>query len=347
MRGILAAILALIALWAPARAQEIRVTELPQQRLSVAPGEYSGITYLSGNRYAVVDDDLSGGGIVFFDIPVRADGRVRTARVRRTVPAGTASASVTGLDNEGVVFTGSSLYVSAEHDQSVREYDLDGFPTGRVLAVPADMDAKSIERNGGFEPLAFNSATGLFWTTTEFPLKRDTAPSRLHRLQSFDTTGTAGARFLYQTDEPAVTAAVASAAWAYVFGIPALTALPDGRLIVLEREVYVPHGKPKEILGAMFSRVKLYLVNPSGDPGAILPKQLLCSFETGIRVTAAGIDVTLANYEGMCLGPVLPDGRRTLILIADSQGGMSRLADKLGRRRLTNEFVKVLLLEIP
>ena len=336
-----------MALWAPARAQEIRVSELPQQRLSVVSGEYSGITYLSGDPYAVVDDDLPGGGIVFFDIPVRADGSVRAARVRRTVPAGTASASVTGLDNEGVVFTGSSLYVSAEQDQSVREYDLDGFPTGRALSIPADMDTKSIVRNGGFEPLAFNAATGIFWTTTEFPLRRDTAPSRLHRLQSFDTTGTAGARFLYQTDEPAVTAAAASAAWAYVFGIPALTALPDGRLIVLEREVYVPHGKPKEILQAMFSRVKLYLVDPSADgSGAILPKQLLCAFETGIRFTAAGIDVTLANYEGMCLGPVLPDGRQTLILIADSQGGMSRLADKLGRSRLTNEFVKVLLLTI-
>ena len=313
------------------------------------PGEYSGITYVSGDRYAVVDDGMPGGGIVFFDIPVRADGSVRTARVRRIVPAGTASASVSGLDNEGVVFTGSSLYVSAEHDQSVREYDLEGFPTGRALAVPADMDAKSIVRNGGFEPLAFHPETGRFWTTTEFPLKRDAASSRLHRLQSFDTTGTAGARCLYQMDEPAVTAAAASAAWAYVFGIPALTALADGRLIVLEREVYVPHGKPQEILKAMFSRVKLYLVDPSGacsgNPDAILPKQLLCSFDTGVDFTAAGIDVNLANYEGMCLGPDLPDGRQTLILIADSQGGMSRLAGKLGRSRLTNEFVKILLLD--
>jgi hypothetical protein len=146
-------------------------------------------------------------------------------------------------------------------------------------------------------------------------------------------------------DEPAKTAAEGKAAWAYVFGIPAITALDDGRLIVLEREVYVPYGQPKEILKTMFSRVKLYVVDPSGDPTEILPKQLLCSFETGVRMSAAGIDVALANYEGMCLGPVLPDGRNTLILIADSQGGMAQLAARLGRRQLTCEFVKVLLLE--
>jgi hypothetical protein len=36
----------------------------------------------------------------------------------------------------------------------------------------------------------------------------------------------------------------------------------------------------------------------------------------------------------MCLGPVLPDGRRTLVLIADSQRGSGGL---------TNEYVKVIL----
>ena len=74
-------------------------------------------------------------------------------------------------------------------------------------------------------------------------------------------------------------------------------------------------------------------------------KQLLCDFETRLVMTAAGIDVALANYEGMCLGPRLPDGRRCLILIADSQAGMASLATSIGRKQLTREFLKVLLLE--
>ena len=36
-------------------------------------------------------------------------------------------------------------------------------------------------------------------------------------------------------------------------------------------------------------------------------------------------DTRFANYEGMCLGPVLADGRQTLLLLSDSQAGMGRL----------------------
>ena len=51
-----------------------------------------------------------------------------------------------------------------------------------------------------------------------------------------------------------------------------------------------------------------------------------------LRFTTGALN--LANFEGMCLGPVLPDGRRTLVLIADSQKGSGGL---------TNEYVKVIL----
>ena len=107
----------------------------------------------------------------------------------------------------------------------------------------------------------------------------------------------------------------------------------------------MPVAEPKEVLARAFTNTKLYLVDPSDCPTAVLPKQLLCEFETRIVFTMAGIDIALANYEGMCLGPRLPDGRRYLLLIADSQAGMASLAAKIGRKTLTREFVKVLLLE--
>ena len=136
--------------------QPLRVTELPQQQLSVMPGQYSGIAWVSGDRYVVVDDKLPGGGIVFFDIPLQEDGTVRVGRVRRTVPEATTAAGVTGLDNEGMVYADGFFYVSAESDQSIREYDLDGTATGRTFSVPDDMGAAAIMRNGGFEALAWN-----------------------------------------------------------------------------------------------------------------------------------------------------------------------------------------------
>jgi len=39
----------------------------------------------------------------------------------------------------------------------------------------------------------------------------------------------------------------------------------------------------------------------------------------------------------MCLGPILPDGRQTLLLLADSQDGS---------QGLTGEYIRVLALDI-
>ena len=60
----------------------------------------------------------------------------------------------------------------------------------------------------------------------------------------------------------------------------------------------------------------------------MLEKKLLLSFNT--------YALNLADYEGMCLGPVLPDGTQLLLLIADSQGGMGGLV---------GEYLKVIKLQ--
>ncbi len=95
-------------------------------------------------------------------------------------------------------------------------------------------------------------------------------------------------------------------------GIPAMTALDDGRLVVLEREVYVP---TKNVLDPSFYDVRgianLYVVDPVHDTAGILRKNLLTTLDTNW--------MNLANYEGMCLGPTLSDGSRCLVLISDSQ----------------------------
>lgn len=301
-----------------------------QKTVSVASGQYSGITWLSGNRYAVVHDKLAGGGIVFFNIPISGDGTV--GNVSMETPSGTSTATGTSQDPEGVAWDGTHLYVSFEKDQTIREYDLDGVATGRSLAVPADLGrTKLSDTNGGFEALTYNAATQRLWTTTEKPLTRDDFLPRLHRFQSFDADGQPAGRYLYQMDAPA-RASVPSGA-TYVHGIPALAALDDGRLIVMEREVYVPPYQIKwdllPVMNEIFTATKLFLVDPASDGAGILRKQLLKSFQTGAS--------NLANYEGMCLGPTLANGRRCLVLIPDSQGGMGGL---------TGEYVRVITLSL-
>ena len=302
---------------------DLKADPLPQTPMDIESGEYSGITRISGNRYAVVDDNQKGGGIIFFSIPMDPAGIIGTVIMR---PAdGTKNASGNARDCEGIAFVPSTalLYVSTEN-QEIREYDLAGRETGNALRIPEDLGAENIETNRGFEALTYNDTTRLFWTTTESPLKTDTFLPRILRLQSFSADGEPGERFFYQTEEPTATSAGTAA---YVHGVPALAALDDGRLIVLEREVYVPNGGFWDKLTNSFTKTDLYLVDPVNDTAGILRKSLLCSFRTGA--------MDLANFEGMCLGPTLPDGTRTLLLIADSQNGSGGL---------TQEYVKVILL---
>ena len=294
---------------------------------SVGAGEYSGITYISGTQYAVVHDKLNGGGIVLYNIEINDDGTV--GAVSKSVPTGTSESGVTGMDNEGITYVSGSgtLFVSAEADQSIREYYMDGNPTGRSLTIPEDMAVGKISSNKGFESLTYNAATDLFWTTTESELAKDAANPGLLRLQSFGNDLKAANRYLYQMDAPSKTSEEAAAATSYVFGVPALAALDDGRIIVLEREVFVASGNYAEMAMNSFTTMKLYVVKPSADGSGILRKTLLKSFST------QPLSSNFANYEGMCVGPTLSDGSKTLVLIPDSQNGSSGL---------TKEYVKVI-----
>ena len=333
---------------------------VPSQQ-QVPAGQYSGITYLGGNRYAVVHDKLNGGGIVFFDIAITNNGKVASAKA--TVPAFTSGSKVTGRDNEGVAFVpaessyseaarasesgtiSGTLFVSAESNQSIVEYTLEGKETGRSLKVPSAFGKDKINSNNGFEALTYNALTKTFWTTTETPLKSDGKDSRLLRLQSFGSNLKAGKQYLYKMDAPVKSASEGAAARAYVHGVPALVALDDGSLIVLEREVYVPNGGLFAKALGSFTRTLLYVVTPAGTATSsaqksstsgvqkssssspeLLEKRLLVSFSTS--------SLNLANFEGMCLGPELPGGWHTLILIADSQDGSNGL---------TAEYIKVLV----
>lgn len=296
---------------------------------TVGSGEYSGITYLGGTTYAVVHDKLAGGGILFFDIPIDDTGVV--GEVSSSTPVGTSESTDTGRDNEGVAYVGSTgtLFVSSESDQAIREYDMTGRPTGRQLTVPDDLSLSSISSNKGFEALTYNETARLFWTITEGPLKKDAFMDRLLRLQSFGEDLLPGKRYLYCMDEPRATSDQSSSASSYVFGVSALAADDDGRVLVLEREVYVPNGSTISKALSSFTTAKIYAVHPEADTAGILRKSLVASFST------APLSGNFANYEGMCFGPVLGSGLRTLVLIPDSQNGSGGL---------TQEYVKVLTL---
>ena len=305
----------------------VKLTDMTTTSLKNVPsGQYSGITKVSDTRYAVVHDSANGGGIYFLDLSFGSGGSLKSCTC--TVPEGTSSGA-SSRDAEGIAYFAPSntLFVSFEGDQSILEYDMDGKPTGRSLAVPADMAPSKIGGNYGFEALDYNDNTELFWTTTEETLNADAdlarGGSQLLRLQSFGSDLKAKDRYFYLLDAPQKSA---SGARNYAFGVSDILALDDGKLLIMEREAFIPAGSDVggyvDILFNTVVYIRIYEVDPVHDAGGILNKRLVKDF------TINGA-LSFANYEGIGFGPTI-GGKQSVLMISDSQDRyMSVLQDWL------------------
>ncbi|MBR1446383.1 MAG: esterase-like activity of phytase family protein [Alloprevotella sp.] len=299
---------------------------LKQQKLkrwNIPAANYSGITHVRGNVYALVSDK-----------PRKADGASRllffsieqdtlTGRIVRveevawsdvltdtTSAASPSSLEAFAKDAEGVCFypERQTFFVTDEADQSIREFFANSEPTGRRLAVPAQFARDSIRSNRGFEALCYDASRHQFWTSTESPRPSD-EPLTL-RLQSFDESLEPALQYLYTLDAPELKAGGRFTA----HGASGLCALPSGKLVVLERELRIPKG----YLGGRCV-CKLYEIDPQSQ-AMTLNKKLICQFQTRLRL----FSTAYANYEGLCPGIRLSDGRQTLLLVADSQNGAGK-----------------------
>ena len=297
-------------------------------RWNIPPGNYSGITPIGGGRYAVASDKETQDG--FFVFRIRQDGRTgQVAEVVNEGFRGADSALKGGRDAEGVAFVpeDSLVWISGEADQRIAAYRTDGAPAHRELAVPSSLGRSAITSNYGFEALAYDRASGLFWTVTENALKADgrvAEPGAGHgvclRLQSFGRDGLPRASYAYPLDVPVSEAKGKR----YAFGVVAIWPQEDGRLWVMEREFNVPKRRLKAR-----TTMKVYEVAPGSGTalpenipserlsGFALKKMAVAAFSTRMRL----VRPKLANYEGLCEGSRLADGRRTWLLVSDSQGG--------------------------
>lgn len=285
---------------------------LPQYhfKATVPAGNYSGIAWLGGSRYAVVDDKSPYAGFHLMTIEVDS----LTGLLLDIRHEGFMTDSLPNRDEEGVCYVPqwNTLFVSGEADGQILEYNLQGQQTGRRLDIP-EVFATAYS-NSGFEALTYNAVTHRFWTTSENTLRADgIKPSLANRvgnrlrLQSFGDDLQPFRQYWYETDAPLA----ASDAGSDYLGVCGLAALDDGRIVVLEREVYT---SPKKL--GSFVHVKLYVASPSShQSGDLLEKRLLTEFRTKINLTAR----SFANYEGLCLGPRLADGSQLLLLLSDSQ----------------------------
>ena len=327
---------------------------------TVAAGNYSGIAHLHDDIYAVVSDKSDSALYFNFRIlvnpktgePEQVENLGFTERTDGTLNDGKPWQGLEkGFDHEAIVkVSASTLVIASEGYCRLKEYP--------ILPISADTAKVGYQQNlwesrwpssdfypnYNFESLAFDSIRQYLWTIPESTLRKDGQPAtpqngltnqlRLMRLDwgkmkedsnkeeySEQVSSKKDSRYMmtyaYQMDQPSTH----KKADIYVMGVSELCALPDGQLLVLEREAFIPKIK----IGA-FCKCKLYLINPlnseefsmkekfSSDT-PFLKKRLLTEWKTGLSLSKR----SFANYEGMCLGPMLEDGSQVVILLSDSQ----------------------------
>ena len=291
-------------------AQQTVINKQRHYPKTVPAGNYSGITWLGDDRYAVVNDKSRTAG--FHLMTIHTDPR--TGDIKEVRADSFLTSQQPNRDEEGICYVpqSNSVFVSGEADGHILEYTMSGQLTGRQLNVPDIF--RYARGNGGFEALTYNATTHRFWTTSENTLKIDGQEPNIQRkipnllrLQSFSDNLQPCEQYWYLTDSSSVEGEEGKS----TLGVSGLAALDDGQIIVLEREI---RRTPKNI--GSFVHVKLYVINPSTQrANDLLQKQLVTEFRTKINVT----DRSFANYEGICVGPQLEDGRILLLLVADSQ----------------------------
>lgn len=296
----------------------------------IAPHNFSGIAPLGNDRYAVVSDKDTAAG--FYVWHIEQDSV--TGQVVRVTDEGfrphAVSAGAPQPDYEGVAYEPAQarVWIADEATQRIRAFACSGQPTGDSLCIPATVSASAIRPNRGFEALTFSPTDSLLWTASEEPPRADPpsvgaagspspATGGVIELLGFSPSGSLQRHVPYAIDPSAPSGTVR----AHLNGVPALCALPDGSLLVLERELLIP----RRYLGS-WCAVRLFRVSAQDLAAAEtstrspVRKQLLTRWITRLRC----FRFDLANYEGLCPGRRLHDGRQTLLCVSDAQGGAGR-----------------------
>ena len=269
------------------------------------PAGLSAISLCRNGRYYCVDD--RGGMLHEAEIKLSEGNDDGTFAVLRSVKlAGR-------VDLEGCAcdpLTGW-VWVSDERDTSIRAYDPNSGQMVAKAAVP-EVIRKNVRRNRSIEGLAISPDGLRMYASNEDTLECDGEPaSQEHggvvRIQEFSRSDAADIwrptrQLRYMTD-PIEGSDFRGQS---VSGVSALCVPDPGRLFVLEREMSVK----KALLPTI--RCRIYEVDPSAP---------LKEDGTVAKRLVWGENTMFANYEGLCRGPDLPDGSRTLVLVSDAGGG--------------------------
>ena len=266
------------------------------------PEGMSGVARIDDNRYFCVDD--RGGMLHEIEIVLNEEDTDGVCTAKREV-------RLEGrVDLEGCAYDplDGRVWVSDEHDTSVRQFDPEtGKETSRV-ALP-EVYRKNVRPNRSLEGLTISPDGYRMFVANEDTLKcdgsvADNEHGGVVRIQELVRAGKGmpwmpTRQFRYRTERIDGTGFEGKS----ISGVAGLCAPGDGTLLVLEREM-----SQKNPLFPSF-HARLYEIDLDTD--ALEPAKRLVWDE----------NTMFANYEGICLGPDLKDGTKTLVLVSDGGGG--------------------------
>lgn len=293
----------------------------------VAVGGLSGLTYDAPHVFALSDGHRHRGppriyrlglSLVGGDLSLAVEAQIFLHGGGRFDPA--------RYDAEGLAAVAAGWLVSTEGDRDLAPaidlFDRDGAHRRR-LEVPrrlAPHEGRGTRPNRGLEGLSVQP-DGAAVAAMEEALLQDGAPATATagtcvRLVRYDPALSLAGELAYCTD-PLPPGPVLSGDRLAMVGVSALAFVDARRLLVLERT-----GVERE--DRFDNRVRIYAIDPTTAPDVrgvdrigedhAAPKRLVLDFDD----IAARLDPPkLDNFEAMTLGPLLPSGERTLLVVSD------------------------------
>jgi len=316
-----------IAAGLPAHGESVLFVEqagLPQYDLSsgsTGAHELSGLTWAGGSQYYAVSD----ANATVYPLTVNLN---MTTGVVTSAALNTGITLAAGTDLEGIAYDAATgqVTVSDETGPAIRKYSLaDGSVTGTVTVPTVYGDYRT---NLSLESLSMQASGASLWTCNEEALVGDgpesssTAPTTV-RIQKFDASLSAAGQWAYEAD-PYVWDWNPAQEYLAQSGVADLCVLPDGKVLVLEREL----GWMAPMLGPHL-RSRIYAVDLTGatDVTSIDNLDGAAFTPVGKRLLWEGVFPTgpMQDFEGIALGPQLDDGQWSLLLISDDAGGTQPL----------------------
>lgn len=307
-------------------------------------GGLSGITYDSNREmyYALSDDRSETNPARYYEVAidisdhVLEEGDVTFLAVTTLRDQSGSPFASRSVDPEGITLSSEGiLYISSEgdadetnpNDPFVNEFNLNGQQTKALPVpdkfVPDSEESFGVRDNLAFESLGITPGRESLYTASENALAQDGPISDLDQESLSRIIRYSLSRFQPMEEFVYATGAIPAApnppeAFSDN-GLVELVALDNnGTLLALERSFAVGVGNTIRLYEVLttgatdVSGIDDLFDEDTGTPVDFIPvdKRLLVDF--------GDMGLTPDNVEGMTLGPILPDGRRTLILVSDN-----------------------------